>query len=300
MRATSCFALLMLTAGLTSAQQAQPFTGIVQQRHFAVPREILFTLAGGIAGSPTPEEEAFGFSPAQVLQQPLEQLRAAAKKNGAALPADQFTYYFGESGMRVEADLNSGHSLFGKKIIYLARPQQKQSWVLLPAQQAYLELSAEEGESVLISAKDVLQGLAQQGSASTSADELPEFKKTGEQATINGLPCLRYLAKGPGQAAELWATAAHPGLRRAFDTLLSEMKLGDLAGWQSEAWWRQAIAGVPILAKQISQRGGMHVLEITSIQPQAVAAAKFELPADYRKLDLQQLMQEILLKKFLR
>lgn len=300
MRVSNCFAVLMLTAGLTSAQPAQNFTGIVQQRHFAVPREILFTLAGGIADTPTPEEEAFGFSPAHVLQQPLERLRAAAQKNGAALPADQFTYYFGESGMRVEADLNSGHSLFGKKIIYLARPQQKQSWVLLPAQQAYLELSAQEGESVLISVKDVLQGLAQQGAAATRADELPELKKTSEQATINGLPCLRYLAKGPGQAAELWATAAHPGLRRAFDTLLSEMKLGDLAGWQSEAWWRQAIAGVPILAKQISQRGGMHVLEITSIQPQAVAAAKFELPADYRKLDLQQLMQEILLKKFLR
>ncbi|MDZ7269957.1 MAG: DUF4412 domain-containing protein [candidate division KSB1 bacterium] len=300
MRVASCFAAFLLLAGWAPVLPAQSFTGIVQQRHFAVPREILFTLAGGITEAPTPEEEAFGFPPARVLQQPVEQLLAAIKKNGAALPADHFTYYFAENGMRVDADLNAGHSLFGKKIIYLVRPQQKQNWLLLPAQQAYLELSAEEGRSVLLSARDVLQSLAQRGAASTAADELPEFKKTGEQSTINGLPCLRYLSKGPGQAAELWVTAAHPGLRRAFDTLLGEMQLGDLTGWQSDAWRRLAHAGVPMLAKHLSPHGGMHVLEITSIQPRAVSAAQFELPADYQKLDLQQLLQEILLKKFVR
>lgn len=78
------------------------------------------------------------------------------------------------------------------------------------------------------------------------------------------------------------------------------MELGELAELQDSGMWPQEMQDLPILSKQLSQGRGMNVLEITSIKPQKVDAALFEIPPAYKKLDMQQLLQEMLLKKFMR
>lgn len=293
------FAILLLELGFVAAVAAQSFTGVVQQRHFSVPREVLFTLAGEIKDAPTPEEEAFGFSASKMLSRPVSQLLAEMKKRGLGLNADQFTYHFGANVVRVDINLSSGNSLFGKNIVYILRSDKKLSWVILTEQQAYLELSADENKSVVTTAKDLLQSFSQN---QTGANEptAPEFQKTAERAVVNGFACTRYTASRSGQLLELWGTAQFPELRRAFEDFVAQMELGEIAELQESGMWPQEMQDLPILSKQLSQGRGMNVLEITSIKPQKVDAALFEIPPAYKKLDMQQLLQEMLLKKFMR
>lgn len=285
--------------GFASAVVAQSFTGVVQQRHFSIPREVLFTLAGEIKDAPTPEEEAFGFSASKVLSRPVPQLLTEMKKRGLALNADQFTYHFGANVMRVDIKFSSGSSLFGKNIIYILRSDKKVNWLILPEQQAYLELSADENKSVVTTAKDLLQSFSQDQSGAND-QPAPEFQKTAERAVVNGFACTRYTARRSGQLLELWATTQFPELRRALEDFVAQMELGELAELQDSGMWPQAMQDLPILSKQLSQARGMNVLEITSIKPQNVDAALFEIPQAYKKLDMQQLLQELLLKKFMR
>lgn len=284
--------------GFASVVAAQSFTGVVQQRHFSIPRETLFALAGEIKDAPTPEEEAYGFSAAKMLARPIDQLAAAMKKRGMAISADRFTYHFGANVMRVDIKLSSGNSLFGKNIIYIVRSDVKMNWIVLPEQQAYLELSADENKSVVTTAKDLLQSFSQSESGN-NVQPAPEFRKTTERAEVNGFACTRYTASRSGQLMELWGTMQFPELRRAFEEFVVQMELGKLTELQESGMWPQEIKELPILAKQLSQSGGMNVLEITSIKPQEVDATLFEIPQAYKKLDMQQLLQEMLLKKIM-
>lgn len=284
--------------GFVSVVAAQSFTGVVQQRHFSIPRETLFALAGEIKDAPTPEEEAYGFSAAKMLARPIDQLAAAMKKRGMAISADRFTYHFGANVMRVDIKLSSGNSLFGKNIIYIVRSDVKMNWIVLPEQQAYLELSADENKSVVTTAKDLLQSFSQSESGN-NVQPAPEFRKTTERAEVNGFACTRYTASRSGQLMELWGTMQFPELRRAFEEFVVQMELGKLTELQESGMWPQEIKELPILAKQLSQSGGMNVLEITSIKPQEVDATLFEIPQAYKKLDMQQLLQEMLLKKIM-
>lgn len=293
------FAVLFLELGFVAAVTAQSFTGVVQQRHFSIPREVLFTLAGEIKDAPTPEEEAFGFSASKMLSRPVPQLLAEMKKRGLALSADQFTYHFGANVIRVDINLSSGNSLFGKNIVYILRSDKKLNWVILPEQQAYLELSADENKSVVTTAKDLLQSFSQNQTAANEPTA-PEFQKTAERAAVNGFACTRYTASRSGQLLELWGTAQFPELRRAFEDFVAQMELGEIAELQESGMWPQEMQDLPILSKQLSQGRGMNVLEITSIKPQKVDAVLFEIPPAYKKLDMQQLLQEMLLKKFMR
>lgn len=294
------FAVLLLELGFVAAVTAQSFTGVVQQRHFSIPREVLFTLAGEIKDAPTPEEEAFGFSAGKMLSRPVPQLLAEMKKRGLALSADQFTYHFGANVIRVDINLSSGNSLFGKNIIYIVRSDKKLNWVILPEQQAYLELSADENKSVVTTAKDLLQSFSQNQPGTNELPTAPEFQKTAERAVVNGFACARYTASRSGQLLELWGTTQFPELRRAFEDFVAQMELGEIAELQDSGMWPQEMKDLPILSKQLSQARGMNVLEITSIKPQEVDAAIFEIPQAYKKLDMQQLLQEMLLKKFMR
>ena len=246
------FAVLLLELGFVAAVTAQSFTGVVQQRHFSIPREVLFTLAGEIKDAPTPEEEAFGFSASKMLSRPVPQLLAEMKKRGLAFNADQFTYHFGANVIRVDINLSSGNSLFGKNIVYILRSDKKLNWVILPEQQAYLELSADENKSVVTTAKDLLQSFSQN---QTGANEptAPEFQKTAERAAVNGFACTHYTASRSGQILELWGTAQFPELRRAFEDFVAQMELGELAELQDSGMWPQEMQDLPILSKQLSQ-----------------------------------------------
>ncbi len=299
MRLERIIAIWLWALGFASAVVAQSFTGVVQQRHFSIPRQALFALAGEMKDAPTPEEEAFGFSASQMLSRPTPQLLAEMKKRGFAINADQFTYHFGANVVRVDINLSSGSSLFGKTVIYIMRPDKKLNWVILPEQQAYLELSAEENKSAVTTAKDLLQSFSQ---SQAGANDLPapEFQKTGERAVVNGFVCTRYMASRAGLLLELWGTTQFPELRRAFEDFLAQMELGELAELQDSGMWPPEMKDLPIVSKQLSQGRGMNVLEITSIKPQEVDAALFEIPQAYKKLDLQQLLQEMLLKKIMR
>jgi hypothetical protein len=268
LRTTALCVLLMSSAAL-----AQKFTGVIEQRVIHMAGETLIQISGEIAGTPTPEQEAFGFDPEMILKMWSPALLTAAKEIDGNYTETINTIYVSPVGVR--ADMQT--SLDQEKVSYIIRHDKRVTWVITPRKKKYLEFAfanADEGKPL----------------SKVKSNDESSLKKTGERATINGLPSERYFTKDSNGMRELWVASDFGGVRATVDDLARQLAASiDHAEQDDDDPWRLMPDGLPIVAKKLSPREGLVLEEIKSIKRQPVEAKLFEIPAGYKKVELSEM-----------
>ncbi len=268
LRTAALCALLMSSAAL-----AQKFTGVIEQQVIHMAGETLIQISGEISSAPTPEQEAFGFDPEAILKMWSPALLTAAKEIDGNYTETINTIYVSPVGVR--ADLQTSEDQ--EKVSYVIRHDKRVAWVIIPHKKKYLELAlANVNEAKPLS--------------KVKSNSEISLKKTGERATINGLPSERYFAKDSDGMRELWVASDFGGVRATFDELARQIAAGmDHADHDDDDLWRLMPDGLPIVTKKLSPREGLVLEEIKSIKRQPVNAELFDIPKGYKKAELSEM-----------
>jgi len=159
--------------------------------------------------------------------------------------------------------------------IMIYRTDLKKIWVLNQDDQAYYEISREDQQTGI--------------NPSISASASYSIKRTGKKKTIAGYECEQFIIKRENEETEIWGTK----------------KLGHLLITLSKALGADATTGSEGAIAEVMKRGiyplrsatkfeGQLIEshEVTRIEPKALEAALFSLPAGFKKQKGPELMQE--------
>ncbi|MEJ2636598.1 MAG: hypothetical protein P8184_15060 [Calditrichia bacterium] len=120
------------------------------------------------------------------------------------------------------------------------------------------------------------------------------MKSAGETKTINNFKCELYEGKdSDGDYTHLWLTKDDKNLFDSFMPIFSELDnlmQTKLEQGKEEQFYREK-QGVPVLTKSISG-SGLNIDEITDISSENVPADMFAVPADFKEVNMQQMIQE--------
>ncbi len=124
--------------------------------------------------------------------------------------------------------------------------------------------------------------------------DLFSMKPTGVSKTINGFSCK--LFKGTdtdGSYTHLWLTTDSPELFGAFQQIYNKMSgmLNQKDETDNEKAFYEKYKGVSILTKNFSD-GLIQIDEIKEIKPQNISSDVFAIPAGFKKVSMQEMMQQ--------
>ncbi len=122
-------------------------------------------------------------------------------------------------------------------------------------------------------------------------EDLFSLKPTGETRTVNGFKCELY--KGTDSEGDFYHVWIHKGFADVFETLITAFSGLDKssADEDKESAFFRKIKGIPVLTKTLSM-GDVSINEIKSISREPVASDMFKVPADFKKMDMQQMMMQ--------
>ncbi len=124
--------------------------------------------------------------------------------------------------------------------------------------------------------------------------DLFSMESAGQTRTINGFACELYKGvDSEGDYSHMWI---HKGYADVFNTLVtafSKLDTQEDARVGKEEQFFRKIKGIPILTKTISM-DELIIDEIMEISPQSVPEKMFTVPRDYKKMDMQEMMQHMM------
>jgi hypothetical protein len=233
------------------------------------------------ADSMAAADKVFAKTPAELRQMALEsgdeeayseELVDIYIKDGA------FLMNTSQDGQRATVIFNSGSS----KVTTLIHDQKMAMVTDMTA--------AAEMEDQMAAAMGMNPEMTQEMMADGMAEEdLFSMKPAGETRTINGFKCELY--KGTDSEGDFCHMWIHKGFSDVFETLVTAFSGLDRsdAGDDKETAFFKKIKGIPILSKTLSM-GDVSINEIKSISRESVASDMFTVPADYKKMDMQEMM----------
>ena len=273
-----------------SSAVAQTFTGVIQQRSFSVPYSLLVRISGELPANPTPEHEAYGLDPQKVLRMAAPEWFKAAKDAGEEINETTTTIQVGKTGLRV--DMQSA----AENASYILRPDKGVMWLVMPRDKKFIEMDFREAGKLVPKADAAGRPAEKPGASAAAATS--SYRKTGESATINGIPCERYVLKNEEGFQELWLTTQFGDLRHVFEEVASTIaaSVGQDPATIYDAEDRLP-AGMPMLSKRLSPGTELEVDEVKSIHRETVAPEWFEIPVGYQKVSMVDLMKQRMRKE---
>ncbi len=117
-------------------------------------------------------------------------------------------------------------------------------------------------------------------------DSAPDFKPTGRKQTLLGFECEEFTATMSKQSMTIWVTQAIPEseqMAKQFEKFGAQFKQ-----FQSPAQAGK-IKGLPLLTEITDDAGKKTTIRVQAISRDAIAAKDFEIPRDYKKMELPQM-----------
>jgi len=170
----------------------------------------------------------------------------------------------------------------GKGNSYIVRPEKKVMWLVLNGQKAYVEL---EFDSAML--EDIPDELSGEEEAPSS------LKKTGVTKIINGFQCEQVIESNEsgGNVTEYWVTNKK-SLKQVLLSLSNVM--ANVMGEDSESGIdgnASELDGIPILT--ITRYfDSESISEIVSIVEKPIPEDKFNIPAGYKKITLEDMIRK--------
>ena len=223
-------------------------------------------------------DTVFSKTPAQLRQMALESGDEEAYSEELVdiyIKGDAFLMNTRQDGQRATVIFNTGSS----KISTLIHDQKM---VMVTDMNAAAEMENQMAAAMGMNPEMMADDIGE--------EDLFSMKPTGETRTINGFQCELYKGTdSDGAFCQMWI---HKGFSDVFESLItafSELDKSD-AGDDKEAAFFKKIKGVPILTKTQSM-GEVNINEITAISREPVSSDMFKVPADYKKMDMQEMMK---------
>lgn len=242
---------ICLVAG-TAAAAEQPFEGKVVQRSVVLPRSALPALLNG--GEVTANK---------VFDVPPERLQKAAE----AQTVDAVIYIKG-SLFRVDLSVN------GKPGYLVADSSTDRTIIAVPADKVYVEWTRADREE----AKKKLEAKGQPATPAPTA----KVVKTGSVATVDGMTLRTYEYEDGGETSRAWLTQEHANLLAALrGAAKTQQQVRPARATPMEIFSEH---GLPIRVQTLTA-DHYEQIDLLTIEPQPVAADKFTVPTEFRRID---------------
>lgn len=169
-------------------------------------------------------------------------------------------YYMQGNKMRTEIASGVGQNSIG-----IGDYENNKLYVLIPQSQSYMEMSFDAGDL--------------EKKASQSLENV-KIEESNEEKEILGYSCKKWVSTQDGHVTDIWVAK---GIGRFMEPK------GNLSNAAAEAW-RQKIAdegGFPFLVVQKDKNGNeLYRLEVTKVERSTLDSDLFQVPSDYKKLDM--------------
>lgn len=313
MRRTLAFLMLTMLVGVLSVWQADAKTYVGKQRNISFSRDdVMDLIEAGNVEVEAPEDVA-----AYLFRIPLKKLMQQAESLGLEPEIMDSLLYIGEDQLRLDTTLD----MMGG-ISYLILLEEQKALMLFRDRNEYVEMTFEQIKQMSAKAEQVTSNLLDSlpPEARARLDQLPpeirqqmqgqlgasaetsvssvSVDKTGRKGTINNFPCEEYLVEARDWQ-QLWISQQHPGLRRSFEALLTQLPNFSKSEEDTDetAIWKEIDKGWPVVIKTLKSDSGrawsisLDIQEMVSMKEQSLPPDTFSMPDRARKTTLQSLMQ---------
>ncbi len=114
--------------------------------------------------------------------------------------------------------------------------------------------------------------------------ETPDLKPTGKTEEINGFKCEEYAGKFQGADVSYWVTKDIDNQQAILDQLAKLS--GDADPFKGAFKKGEGFPGFPIRTEIEAPGAGKTVVTVVSVEEKALADSDFEIPADYKKMEM--------------
>lgn len=124
--------------------------------------------------------------------------------------------------------------------------------------------------------------------------DLFSMEPAGKTRTINGFACELYKGvDSEGDYSRMWIHKGYADVFHTMVTAFSKLDAGEDAPVDKEEQFFRKIKGIPILTKTISM-DELIIDEIREISRQSVPEKMFAVPKEYKKMNMQEMMQQMM------
>lgn len=283
----------------------QSFEGVLKERVMEFDEYALFELTqAGADDEPDFDTEAawFRYTAKRLFEVPLDRLAESGEGD-----VQEITLYIKGSKIRYGSTEGEGGSYMMMDLETMT------SWIVMPGERSYVEISAEESEAAAQDAArraeemmaemgidpEALAEQAAQYEGEYGEDEMesgvsfkPKVESLGQAEEVNGMRAAPQMAEAGTEIGIGWCAEDVTGMRRAMERLAAQMDMeeeADLGGPSVQDLLCESELPVRTQVLRLDEMGGglrYSVNEILSVERTAVSADMFEIPADYTKRSL--------------
>ena len=299
----SFFTLLIFNLSFADSR-AQSYVG--SQRMISFSMEDMMMLAGDkFREDASPEDMAKYF-----FAMSIEDIMQKAGNQQLEPDIEKTTIYVSGQKMRMDTEMEEG------KMSVLMRMDEKKMYQIMWDQKQYMVMSLDELVDMQKQAQDAIKNIEgmeaileklppearaqMEASMGLSKDktEPPKVTKTGKTATMNGFDCQEYIIASGSSHSQYWVTKKYPALRKAFESVINSMPEFGGSGdeMDEEEIFKQIPDAWPVVIKElkfdmITMSGSFDIEEMLTMEEKGVAAGTFDVPQNFAKIGMQEMMQ---------
>jgi len=188
-------------------------------------------------------------------------------------PAGQEIEYLLRGG-KARINLNAR----GRNVSMIAVPADKKMYMLMDAQNMYIEMSTDPTEDPR------LQVATDAAAKKMGTAAAPKITRTGKKETIAGYECEHVLIETDTESVDACNTKALGSFVNAMSAI-GGMGRGGRGGAAPPAW-QKSLAEIGAFPLRITRKDGSFALEVTKVEKRAIAEAQFVIPSNYSKMNM--------------
>ena len=187
------------------------------------------------------------------------------------------------AGQEIEYLLRDGKARInmnarGRNVSMIAVPADKKMYMLMDAQNMYIEMSTDPADNPR------LQAATDAAAKKMETAGAPKITRTGKKETIAGYECEHVLIETDTESFDACNTKAFGSFVNAMGAM-GGMGRGGRGGASTPAW-QKSLAEIGAFPLKITRKDGGVALEVTKVEKRAVPEAQFVIPSNYSKMNM--------------
>ena len=195
-------------------------------------------------------------------------------------------------GKNIRTDIEVGMGL--GKMTTIIRGDQKVLWTIYWSRKSYLEISLAQMNEKMSELESVMDKFDFEEDDDSGVQRKLVVKKTGKSSVVNGFKVDQYVAKNKEEISMGWINSDNKKLMNIMLEIENEMSAmmpgidneEDIGESDSDPFSKY---GLPVLTKTVS-KSNCTIEEILSFEKKPMKASDFNIPAGFKKMNMQDLM----------